>query len=237
MWDVHGFVDYRVDAVIKFGGSLLQDVDSCRRTVGGIASLSKLGKRVIVLPGGGPTDNTIEDLDQRAHFHPDTHHHACALAQDQTGLMISDHSFSSCFSPVSTLVEARRSLDQGDIPVLLPSRIIFAVDPFERSWAITSDSMAAWLAWLVHCRRVVILTDVDGLYPTDHIGDADSLIAEIDAKELSKFGHNVVDSCFAEFVSAKGIDGWVLNGAYPERIAETFGDESPRGTFIRGRSS
>lgn len=233
--NMDGFIDYQIDAVIKFGGSLLNSVETCRRAVASIVSLSRQGKRVVVLPGGGPTDNTIEALDREVHFHSDTHHYACALAQDQTGLMIADPSFSDLLAPVRTLSDARQCLANGKIPVLLPSQIIFAIDPFERTWSITSDSMAAWFAWLLHCPCVVILTDVDGLYPPEDIGKPDRLIREIDASDLIRMGHNAVDACFAAFVHTRRIDGWILNGAHPERIVELLAGSKPLGTFIRGR--
>jgi aspartokinase-like uncharacterized kinase len=197
-----------------------------------LAALPAMGYRVMVIPGGGPTDNTIECMDRVYHFHPDTHHRACARAQDQTGLMICDPSVSGTLSACESLEEARRSLDAGDVAVLLPSRLIFALDPFERTWEITSDAMAAYFAWLVRCNRLLILTDVDGIYRDGAIGDPTKLVRRMTASELIPMGQTAVDSCTGPFIGAHGITAWVLNGAYPERVLSALRGEDVLGTRI-----
>jgi 5-(aminomethyl)-3-furanmethanol phosphate kinase len=227
-----GFTRYGVDAVVKFGGSLLADEVRCRAAIGALITASRAGFGLLVLPGGGPTDKEIERLDSRHPFHPNTHHRACARAQDQTGLMISDPVFSDALRAVETLEEARRVLATSAIPVLLPSRIIFDLDPFERTWDLTSDAMGAWLAWLVDAPLVIILTDVEGLFPPDGIGVADRLIETIGADELAKMGHTAVDRCTAPFLAEKGIDAWILDGGEPTRLLGALEGRRPRGTHV-----
>ncbi len=70
----------------------------------------KSGRRVFVVPGGGPTDKAIEAIDQRHSLAPDTHHRACARAQDQTGLMICDPAFSRILTPCEN---SRRGQESG----------------------------------------------------------------------------------------------------------------------------
>jgi aspartokinase-like uncharacterized kinase len=189
----------------------------------------------MVVPGGGPTDNTIESLDREYGFDPDTHHRACARAQDQTGLMICDSSLSDALRPCEDLEEARRCLDAGQVAVLLPSRLIFALDPFERTWEITSDAMAAYFAWLVRCPRVLILTNVDGIYRDRAVGDPAKLVRRAAASELAPMGQTAVDSCTGPFLDAHGLSAWVLNGAHPERVLAAVRGEDVLGTYIEGR--
>lgn len=227
-----GFTAYRVGAVVKFGGSLLADETACRAAIAALIAARDAGHRLLVMPGGGPTDKAIEKLDARHPFQADTHHRACARAQDQTGLMICDPVFSDVLRPAETLEEARRILDAGDVAVLLPSRLIFDLDPFERTWDLTSDAMSVWLAWLVGAPVAVILTDVDGVYRPDHIGEPEHLIPELGALQLAAMGHTAVDRCTAPFLAEKRIDAWILNGAHPARLVEALRGERPRGTRV-----
>jgi aspartokinase-like uncharacterized kinase len=230
-----GFVEYRVDAVVKFGGSLVVDPPVCRALVESLAALPAMGYRLMVVPGGGPTDNTIESLDQAYRFHPDTHHRACARAQDQTGLMICDPSLSDGLRPCQSLEEVRRSLDAGEVAVLLPSRLIFALDPFERTWDITSDAMAAYFAWLVRCARLLILTNVDGVYLDGAVGDQAKLVRRTAASELGSMGQTAVDGCTGPFLDAHGMTAWILNGAHPSRVLAALRGEEVLGTHVAGR--
>src|SRR5687767_11666430 len=161
--EVRGLRPYGFDWVVKFGGSLLATPDITRQAVAGVEAASASGFRLLIIPGGGPTDKSIEAIDREAPLARDTHHRACALAQDQTGLIICDSAFGRSLRPCDNLEEARNIARGGATPVLLPSRIMFAVDPFERSWEITSDAIAIWFAWLVGAPGAVILTDVDGI--------------------------------------------------------------------------
>lgn len=229
-----GFVDYRIKHVVKFGGSLLSLKDRCRSTIETLVSLANNNHRILVIPGGGPTDKTIEAIDKWANLHPDTHHTACALAQDQTGLILSDPSFSKQVRACTDLESVSIALEESLLAILLPSKIIFALNPFERSWEITSDSMAAWFAWLVRCNEVIVLTDVDGIYRDGAINNANAFIPELTAFELSSMGHTSVDACFAPFILQNNINAWILNGAFPERIAAVFNGDIPIGTRIWG---
>lgn len=227
-----GFVAYRVDATVKFGGSLLADGRACRALVEALAEAASAGLRLLVVPGGGPTDNTIEALDRTYTFHPDTHHRACARAQDQTGLMLCDPSLSAALAPCETLEEVRHALDAGRVAVLIPSRLIFLLDPFERSWEITSDAMAAYFAWLVGCPQVLVLTDVDGVYAEGRVGDPDRLVERLTAVELAQMGHTSVDACTGGFLHEHGLTAWVLNGQHPERLGAALRGEPVLGTFV-----
>jgi len=229
-----GFVEYRIGAVVKFGGSLLKEPASCRGALDAVSRAAAAGHRLLVVPGGGPTDDTIEALDARHAFSPDTHHHACALAQDQTGLMICDPLWGAATTPCETLESARRALDEGKVAVLLPSKLVFALDPFERTWEITSDAMAVWFSWLVTAARTIVLTNVDGIYAVGKVGEKGALLASITADELETMGHTGVDACVAGYLRRRQMDCWVLHGGHPERLLTLLEGGTPIGTVIRG---
>jgi hypothetical protein len=231
---MRGFTDYNIDVVIKFGGSILADKDMCHKTINSITNLVENGYRVMVIPGGGPMDNTIEALDKKHPFNPDTHHKACARAQDQTGLMISDPVWNGRLTPCETLYDVRKANDNGFAGVLLPSRLIFDLDPFERTWEITSDAMSVYFSWLVGARRTIILTNVDGIYLDGDINNPDKFVKSITAGELELLGHTAVDVCTPAFLKAKKMDCFVMNGLRSKTMLDFLSGKEAIGTFIKG---
>lgn len=234
---IKGFVDYGVDIVLKFGGSLTRDLERCQALIGAIAGLAAEGQRILILPGGGRTDKVIEAIDRERPLAAETAHRACALAQDQTGLILADPAFSDRLVACETLAACRAALAQGNVAVLLPSRLLFDVDPVEQTFEITSDAVGVWLAWLTGARRVAILTDVDGVFEAGRIGDPDHLIATISAAELLRMGHTSIDACAVAFLQARGMDCTVLNGLHPDRVAAWGRGQDATGTAIIGAAT
>ncbi len=229
---IQGFTHYRIDAILKFGGSLTRDLTVCRALIHAVVDLVTTGKRVIVVPGGGRTDKTLEELDRQQPLAPDTAHRACALAQDQTGLILADPAFSTEVVACETLGKCMRALRERCVPVLLPSRLLFDLDPVEKTWDVTSDAVAAWVAWLVGAPRVAILTDVDGIYRGGRVGSERDLIAEIDYDALQSMGHTSIDKSAVAFIAAQKIEAVVLNGAHPERLKAWMCHRPTRATKI-----
>jgi 5-(aminomethyl)-3-furanmethanol phosphate kinase len=227
-----GFSHHQVDLFVKFGGSILSKPDVCRAAVRQLEELHSEGMTIMVYPGGGPTDNTIEQLDSVYVFDDTTIHHACALAFDQTGLMLCDRTISRKFVPCETLEKAARCLSVS-IAVLIPSRMIVYLDPFTTSRNTSSDSMAAWFAHYVNARKFIVLTDIDGVFQPGHVGDMGFLYRDISATELARHGHTSVDACFANYVNSVRMDCWVLNADAPERIRDVMAGGTPIGTRIR----
>ena len=234
---IRGFTSFEIDIVIKFGGSLTRDLELCQRLIGNIARLCHSGQRIIVVPGGGRTDKVVEAIDREQSLAAETTHRACALAQDQTGLLLADPSFSDSLVACTTLASCRSALGRGKAAVLLPSRLLFDLDPIEKTFDVTSDAVAAWLAWLVAARRLVVLTDVDGVFAGGNLGSKAHLIRQIPASRLSAMGHTAIDACAAAFLEARQMDCTILNGNFPDRLIAWTEGGSAVGTIVLGRSS
>ncbi len=230
---ITGFVEYGFDSIVKFGGSLLVDQSITSVAVKALEKCASLSQRILVFPGGGPTDKTIEEINQRTPFAPETHHHACVLAQDQTGLMICDPAFGQMLTPCSTITDAMAISDGGKIPVLLPSQIVLDLNPFEKIWEITSDGMAVWLAWLLDAPMTAILTNVDGIFPPGSNFAKDKVVPYISAQELCNWGHTAVDRCVPEFISQRGGKAWVGHGGFTDRLSKALTGQPTVGTYIR----
>ena len=231
---IRGFKSFEIDIVIKFGGSLTRDLELCQRLISTIALIRNSGRRIIVIPDGGRTNRVVRAIDREQSLAADTTHRAGALAQDQTGLLLADPSFSDSLVACKTLASCRSAVDRGRAAVLLPSRLLFDLDPIEKTLDVTSDAVAAWLAWLVAARRLAVLTDVDGVFAGGKIGSRAHLIRQVPADRLSTMGHTVIDSCAAAFLEARRMDCTILNGNFPDRLMAWAQGGSVVGTIVRG---
>jgi hypothetical protein len=222
-----GLLPAPAKVLLKLGGSLLADIESCRQLANVINSASHL-LRIIVFPGGGPIDNYIEDIDKQLSFPPLYHHNLCARAQDQTGLMFASMCSNAAF--FSTPQEARGALESGRLAIMLPSRMILELDVFEQTWEVTSDFMSAWFAELFGVERFAILTNVDGYY----VGgpEVGELVPEISASRLIGLGRTCVDECTPPFLHSVGRRCDVLNGINSHAVSDWLHNDICHGTRI-----
>ena len=230
LYDGPGFRRFGIDTVVKFGGSLLFDVKVATEVAAMLAGLPA-EQTVLVFPGGGPTDKLIESISRELDFDGPTRNPACMRALDQTGILLA--AMHPRLSAVEDLASARHELARGQVPVLLPGRLILALDVFTREDVITSDSLGAFFAFLVGAKRYVVLTNVDGVYDSV-TGPADDrrLIEKISAEELAVRGPTSVDRCLAPFLRTVRMPTWVLDGRVPSRVAELLSGGTPIGTQI-----
>jgi len=206
-----------VDAVIKIGGSLAEDPEwlkaLCRK-------LSELAKKyaVIVVPGGSRFADVVRDFDERFALSSGISHKMAILGMDQFGLLLSDimpdsHLF-------HRLENAKELLEAKTVPIFLPSHLMFQENPLANSWEVTSDSIATYVAGRVHARKVILVTDVDGVFtkdPKKH-GDA-TLIESMPAEQLLVMNHRTsVDNFLPKLLLEAQIECYVVNGRYPARI-------------------
>jgi aspartokinase-like uncharacterized kinase len=231
---LRGFTQYNFDVVIKVGGSLLADLGRLESTMREIDRLRSEGLRPLIVPGGGPTDNEIERIYALRPFGMETAHRACALAQDQTGLMLCGASLAESLEPCDTLDAAIDATLAGRSPVILPSALLLAAGPIERTWDVTSDSVAGWFAWLTNTPRLAILTNVDGVYRPGHVGEPASLLQSVRAADLAAMGHTAVDVCLPGWIAAGRVgECAVINGWHSERLRQWINGEAMIGTIIR----
>lgn len=205
------FVDLNIDYVIKLGGSLINDINKAEILAETIATFTEK-YNMIIFPGGGPIDNYIEEVDKQFRLNKEIHHQACARAQDQTGLIFANFN-PKAYETTNNFAGIREILKKGKIPVLLPSDLIFMLDPFEKSWYISSDSMGAYFSLLLESKSFLILTDVDGIYNKDPKTHPDAkLLREINVNELSNISETSVDNTLSEFLKNAKMNCDILNG-------------------------
>ena len=206
-----------MDAVIKVGGSLAETPEELRALCVELCQIAK-EYAFVVVPGGGRFADAVREFDKKYALPPVVSHRMAILAMDQYGLVLSHLIPESCclngFKEVKSIREAKK------VPVFLPSKLMFRDNSLEASWDVTSDSIAVYIAHRLHAERVILVTDVNGVFTKDPKKFADAkLMSEVSVRELLSFAERTsVDKFLPKYLSKNPIDCYVVNGKHPERI-------------------
>ncbi|MGD9131219.1 MAG: delta 1-pyrroline-5-carboxylate synthetase [Candidatus Bathyarchaeota archaeon] len=205
-----------MEAVLKVGGSLSEDPTSLTRLCQELSALTKV-HRIAIVPGGGEFADTVRKLDKTYRLSNTVAHKMAILAMDQYGFLLSDIIPKSY---VSRSLEEIINSAKGTLPILLPSKLMFREDPLEHSWDVTSDTIAVYIAQLLHAEKLLLVTDVDGIFSEDPKKTLDAkLIEELSAEELLSWDKRTsVDKTLSKILLQTNLDCYIVNGGYPERI-------------------
>jgi aspartokinase-like uncharacterized kinase len=203
--------------IVKVGGSLALYPEKLRALCAKLSEISKK-HRLIVVPGGGEFADVVRDLDKRFNLSCETSHRMAILGMDQYGFLLSELIHNS--SIVNQLENLQKVLDSPKLPVFLPSNLLLSEDPLENSWDVTSDSIAVYIAGRLQVRKVLLVTDVDGVYTCDPKKHSDAkLIKKLSAEQLLAMNKRTcVDKFLPEMLLKLPIDCFVVNGLFPERV-------------------
>ncbi len=122
-----------------------------------------------------------------------------------------------------TLKEAKNISDNGFTPIFIVSEFLEKEDPFESSWDVTSDSIAAYIAHSLNA-KLLIVTNVNGIYTREPDEEGSEFIKVIDAKKLLTFDETSIDLMLPSLLLEFGSDCFVVNGKYPERVLSLIDD-------------
>ena len=205
-----------MEAVLKVGGSLADDPPSLTSLCQELSALAK-AHRIAIVPGGGEFADTIRKIDKTYSLSDVVAHKMAILAMDQYGFFLSD------LTPKSYVSHSLKEISnpaKGTLPILLPSKLMFREDPLEQSWDVTSDTIAAYIAQLLHAEKLVLVTDVDGIFSEDPKKTLDAkMVKELSAEELLGWNRRTsVDKALPKILLQANLDCYVVNGGYPERI-------------------
>ncbi|MGH6813645.1 MAG: hypothetical protein ACREDM_15325, partial [Methylocella sp.] len=131
----------------------------------------------------------------------DTAAHRMALnAMGQFGIALA--AYSDAFTLAASRDELDIALNVGEIPVWLPEKMVLGASDVPERWEVTSDSLAAWLAWTYGARRLLLIK-------------ACGLPAPGSARDLA--ADNIVDPLFPRFAAQSHAEVWL---AGPASLAE-----------------
>jgi aspartokinase-like uncharacterized kinase len=205
-----------MEAVLKVGGSLAEKPASLAGLCQELSGLAK-AYRIAVVPGGGEFADTVRKFDRKYKLSSTVAHKMAILAMDQYGFFLSNITPESYVS--YSLKEISNS-SEGALPIFLPSKLMFHEDPLEHSWDVTSDTIAVYIAGLLYAEKLVLVTDVDGIFSEDPKKNVDAkLVEELSAEQLQGWNRRTsVDKTLPKILLQANLDCYVVNGGYPERI-------------------
>ena len=220
-----------MEAVIKIGGSLAEDPERLKSLCRNLSELAKKHS-IAVVPGGGKFADVVRDVDTRLRLSSFISHRMAILAMDQFGLLLSQFIPDSCATYV--LDDVKQLSEVRAVPIFLPSRLMFKEDPLENSWNVTSDSIAAYVASRLGAKKVVLATDVDGIFMGGREKQADvKLLHRLSAAELLELNQRTsVDRFLPKLLLKVRINCFVINGKYPERLKDVLAGHETICTFI-----
>ena len=215
--------------VLKIGGSLFPEsaIDLCRY----IVNQEDINPKMLIICGGGDFANKVRDYNDLLSFSNTANHRSAIMCMDIIGTLIADKV--EGLETVNTLDDAEKVSENGKIPVLNSYTLMEDHDPLEHSWRVTSDSISLYISNLLKA-KLLIATDVDGIYTHDPINDGAKLIDSISAKKLLNFGETSVDEFLPELLIRYQSECYVVNGKYPERILSIIKGKSSKYTLIGG---
>jgi 5-(aminomethyl)-3-furanmethanol phosphate kinase len=196
--------------VLKIGGSLF---DSGRELVKRVAE-----EDVLVVPGGGAFADKVRDVYATGALSDDAAHWMALLAMDQYGYYLSD----------STGVPLTDTIEGEGTRIALAYEILRKDDALPHSWDVTSDTVAAWMAFKAGA-RLVKATDVDGVFRDGR------LLESVSARALKGMGETCVDKALPGFLIEHSMDAFVVNGRCIPRVLAAVRGEKAAGTTIKGK--
>ncbi len=180
------------------------------------------GQNCLFVIGGGEFANLIRKYDVEIGFSQDVTHETAIDSMDILAKLLNDK---LAFTEISyTIEEANRISDSNKIPIMICSEILKENEPFKHSWDVTSDSIAAYIASLLNA-KILIATNVNGIYTKDPSLSGAELISEIDVNELLTFDESSIELMLPTLLIEYGLDSYVVNGKYPERVLSIMNDD------------
>jgi aspartokinase-like uncharacterized kinase len=142
------------DVVVKIGGGLLAHPGELDHVLASVTDLARI-RRVLIVPGGGPFADAVREVDRRVGIPDEAAHWMAVLAMDQYAHLLVSRLTHGVL--VRDLTDAATQAESGRLPVLAPSRWLTESDPLPHTWAVTSDTIAAWVAGQAEATDLVLV--------------------------------------------------------------------------------
>lgn len=203
-----------IKQVVKIGGSLFPNYAI------NLAEKLKNTGSVIIL-GGGEFANLIRKYDDDINFSEETNHWTAIDCMDIIAKLVNDKVDSTKLA--YSIEEVNAISDEGFTPIFVVSEFLKREDPFECSWDVTSDSIAAYVSHILNA-NLLIVTNVNGIYTQEPEEPGSTFISKIDATKLLTFQESSIDVMLPSLLLEFGSDCYVVNGKYPERVLSLIDD-------------
>ena len=198
---------------MKIGGSLLKYPVELSRLCNLLADLS--GELdLLLVPGGGIFADTVRDVYTRFKLPENIAHQMAVLAMDQYGILIQSLAQGTS-QIVENIEDSKKCFEEHKIAVLQVSNIMKSESRLPKSWSVTSDSIAAFMAQLIGAKRLLLVKSIDGLTKRE----SGKLLDRVSTNSLdSDVKAGSVDGYFPNVLKSSSFQCFVVNGRFPERV-------------------
>ena len=203
-----------IKQVVKIGGSLFPNY-----AIDLAENLENTNSCIIL--GGGEFANLIRKYDDEMSFSNEINHWTAIDCMDIIAKLVNDKVESTKLA--YSIEEVKKISNEGLTPIFIVSKFLRDEDPFEFSWDVTSDSIAAYVANLLNA-NLFIVTNVNGIYTQEPDEPGSTFISKIDAKTLLTFQESSIDVMLPSLLLKFGTNCYVVNGKYPERVLSLIDD-------------
>lgn len=194
-----------VEAVVKVGGSLQNHPASLKNLCKFLKRISE-HHRLLIIPGGGNFAELVRKMQVRYKFSNRAAHLMAIQSMEIYGLMLHDLIKGSILT--NTLKDSRLN----GCAIFLPFKALRQSRELKATWLVTSDSIAAFVASKIGCKKLILVKAVDGICHRGKLRDSFS------THKLRKITQSIVDPNLVEILEKAGITCWIVNGRYPHRI-------------------
>lgn len=176
--------------VVKLGGSLI----GSSALKGWLDRLVQFGDgKVVIVPGGGLFADAVREVQSKTGLNDETAHQMALVAMDQHATLMTG--LNPKLALASSELEIAECGWQHRAIVWKPSHMVLADECLPRTWDLTSDSLAAWLATKLNAEHLLVVKSVTS--PAG-LGVADFV------------ANGTLDACFPSYVLNKPFKTWLL---------------------------
>ena len=203
-----------VKQVVKIGGSLFPNY--------AIELANRLkGTDSCIVLGGGEFANLIRKYNHEQNFSEEVNHWTAIDCMDIIAKLVNDKVESAKLA--YSIEDVNVISEEGFTPIFVVSEFLKAEDPFECSWDVTSDSIAAYISYLLNA-NLLIVTNVNGIYTQEPKEPGSTFISKIDATKLLTFQESSIDVMLPSLLLKFGTNCYVVNGKFPDRVLSLIDD-------------
>lgn len=210
-------------SVCKVGGSL--------RDAGLAVAAAEAARRgsdrepLLLLSGGGELADRVRERYRRGHIGEEEGHWLAVRALDVTTTALA-RALEPPLPVARSADEIGATLRDAGAAAVPPHEILRAEDPLPHSWAVTSDSIAAWLAHRFGAGRLVLLKARSAWPGRPGRGPGERSVEAASSEGL-------VDRHLSEILRSTDLECRVLEGREPDRVRRLFAGAGDPGTRLR----
>jgi aspartokinase-like uncharacterized kinase len=173
--------------VVKLGGSLLGGA-RLERLIAAIIGRDDL--EIAIVTGGGPFANAIRDIQARIEFSGPLAHRFALDAMDKLSDVLAERE--PRLQPGCTTATMEAAWSAGRVPLWSTSEVRNGHAAITESWAVTSDSLAAWVAAEIGAALLVLVKSVDAGPATPELLAAQGVVDDAFPSFASRFGGTIL---------------------------------------------